>query len=45
MCERVYLHIKEVELDWIIPVHVLIRKEKLLSESEHNGLFNALLTE
>ena len=45
MCERVYLHIKEVQLDWIILVHILIRKEKLLSGSEYYSLLNALLAQ
>ena len=28
-----YLHIKSVELDWVIPVHILVREEKFLSQS------------
>ena len=38
-----HLNEEEVELHWVIPVHILIREEELLAESEHGGLLNALL--
>lgn len=37
------LYIEKVELNWIIPVHILIRKEKLLPECEYGRLLNTLL--
>ena len=36
---------EQVQLYWVITINVLIRKEELLSEGEHDGLLNALLTE
>ena len=41
---RIYLHIQQVELDWIISVHVLVREEKLFSQSQDNCLLNSLLS-
>ena len=41
---RIYLHIQQVELDWIVSVHVLVREEKLFSQSQDNRLLNPLLS-
>ena len=40
---RIYLHIQQVELDGIISVYVLVREEKLFSQSQDNCLLNSLL--
>ena len=36
------LHKEQVELDWVISVHILIREEKLLPQCEDGSLLNPL---
>ena len=40
-----YQHKEEVELDGVIAVHVLVREEELLPESEQRSLLYALLSQ
>ena len=42
---KLYLDKEQVELDGVIAVNVLVREEEFLPESQHGGLFNALLSE
>lgn len=40
-----HLHVKQIELDWISGVHVLVRVEELAPEEEGLVLVHALLSE